>query len=440
MPMRRRRTLRRVSIPVLVLVLAAMFALPHGVFAQAPDPAPLAVPVFTLEIPADTVLCAEGQIRGGYQEPRSLAGRSTLRLRPGTFRLPTSSDRFRAELVEEVVLGGEQDLGDPVGPGEFRVITIPQHLEDGVVHYRFVYRQSFSFVGGRSLDLTFLLLRNFRARDGVPEREIIVLDERVASASLIGREWIQGALSESTPNGERSRLVSLGYNLCGHEWLPRWEFTAELADGTRLSLEERHLTVYTFDTTTVGLEHAIVDFGATRREVSGYWNLFHVPGYENFRSLRWILFDDPVDLPGVPRPIHGLELEHVPDSDYTHPGPQIGRYLDETLETIQEVAVVTTEEVALGLQPFVRGDVDADKRLFLTDALRILHALFGQRTIACQKSADVDDDGQISISDALFLMRFVFVSGAVPPAPGPAFCGADPTEDSLSCEESTCDI
>ena len=46
---------------------------------------------------------------------------------------------------------------------------------------------------------------------------------------------------------------------------------------------------------------------------------------------------------------------------------------------------------------------------------------------------DVDDDGDILLTDAIFLLSYLFISGSPPPAPFPA-AGIDPTEDQLWCE------
>lgn len=85
---------------------------------------------------------------------------------------------------------------------------------------------------------------------------------------------------------------------------------------------------------------------------------------------------------------------------------------------------------------FLRGDIDGSHRIEVTDAIRIVQYLFqGQPDrLPCQDAGDVDDDGFIKINDALDLLSFLFHEGSTPARPFPE-CGADPTEDTLGCNE-----
>lgn len=83
--------------------------------------------------------------------------------------------------------------------------------------------------------------------------------------------------------------------------------------------------------------------------------------------------------------------------------------------------------------PFIRGDVNGDGKLNITDVIRTLTALFGGGNLpACQDRVDANDDGKLDISDAIRSLLFQF-SGAPPlPEPFPEE-GADPTNDDLVC-------
>ena len=85
---------------------------------------------------------------------------------------------------------------------------------------------------------------------------------------------------------------------------------------------------------------------------------------------------------------------------------------------------------------FLRGDVVADSRRDLSDAAAVLHFLFetGAR-IACETTADVNDDGGIDVSDAIALLGYLFLGRGAPPPPFEA-CGIDPTPDGLPCDSS----
>ncbi len=89
---------------------------------------------------------------------------------------------------------------------------------------------------------------------------------------------------------------------------------------------------------------------------------------------------------------------------------------------------------AAGEPRFLRGDANADGSLDIADAVRMLLCSFaGVGCTGCDDAADADDDGARSVSDPVYLLRFLFVAGPPPPSPG-AKCGVDPTEDSLGCE------
>ncbi len=82
---------------------------------------------------------------------------------------------------------------------------------------------------------------------------------------------------------------------------------------------------------------------------------------------------------------------------------------------------------------FIRGDANADEVQDVSDAITILLFLFtGEAEVGCRKTADTDDTGELDITDAVFLLRWLFVRGDTPPAPLEG-CGQDPTPDALTC-------
>jgi hypothetical protein len=63
----------------------------------------------------------------------------------------------------------------------------------------------------------------------------------------------------------------------------------------------------------------------------------------------------------------------------------------------------------------------------------------GRATNSCLDAADVDDTGTRDITDAVYLLSFLFLGGPSPEPPSGA-CGPDPTVDVLTCESfSPCD-
>jgi hypothetical protein len=83
---------------------------------------------------------------------------------------------------------------------------------------------------------------------------------------------------------------------------------------------------------------------------------------------------------------------------------------------------------------FRRGNANADDNTDLSDAVFVLSYLFlGGATPACMKSADTDDSGTLDITDAVYLLNYLFLGNPAPSSPFPD-CGPDPTEDELGCE------
>jgi hypothetical protein len=83
---------------------------------------------------------------------------------------------------------------------------------------------------------------------------------------------------------------------------------------------------------------------------------------------------------------------------------------------------------------FVRGDANSDAARDISDAIYLLRNLFvdGPPPL-CADAADVNDDGQVDNSDPVMLVWFLFQGTAAPPSPG-GECGPDPTGDDLGCE------
>ena len=86
-----------------------------------------------------------------------------------------------------------------------------------------------------------------------------------------------------------------------------------------------------------------------------------------------------------------------------------------------------------GEKSFVRGDVNFDEKLDLSDAIFILSYLFlGGPPPRCEDAADTNDKGTLDITDAVYLLNHLFLGNAAPPAPYPVE-GMDPTEDKQNC-------
>ena len=85
-------------------------------------------------------------------------------------------------------------------------------------------------------------------------------------------------------------------------------------------------------------------------------------------------------------------------------------------------------------RPFVRGDAGFDGKVDVSDAVSILRTLFllGDAPIGCEDAADADDDGAVTIADCVAVFGYLF-QGGPPPAPPFPEPGVDPTPDAMAC-------
>jgi hypothetical protein len=92
-----------------------------------------------------------------------------------------------------------------------------------------------------------------------------------------------------------------------------------------------------------------------------------------------------------------------------------------------------------GISPtFIRGDVNSDTSLDISDAVALLQNLFSATFIlGCDDAADANDDGFLNIADPIRILEALFGGGAL--LGPPTACGVDPTEpDPLGCNSSGC--
>ena len=75
------------------------------------------------------------------------------------------------------------------------------------------------------------------------------------------------------------------------------------------------------------------------------------------------------------------------------------------------------------LPNFIRGDVNADLGLDISDAIFLLGAIFGGGDpVPCLASADVSPDGNVDIGDPINILGVLFSGAPAPSAPYPD-CG-----------------
>lgn len=93
-----------------------------------------------------------------------------------------------------------------------------------------------------------------------------------------------------------------------------------------------------------------------------------------------------------------------------------------------EPHTVATRILNFNAAEFIRGDASNNDALELSDAIFILDYLFqAGAPPPVWQAADVNDDEAVNVSDPVYLLSYLFLAGARPPHPFP-FPGFDPTE------------
>jgi len=75
-----------------------------------------------------------------------------------------------------------------------------------------------------------------------------------------------------------------------------------------------------------------------------------------------------------------------------------------------------------GKRVFLRGDVNSDGGIDISDAVYVLWYLFLRQSVECLEAADVNGDGRLNVADPIELLLYLFDEGA-PPAPPFPFYG-----------------
>jgi hypothetical protein len=100
-----------------------------------------------------------------------------------------------------------------------------------------------------------------------------------------------------------------------------------------------------------------------------------------------------------------------------------------------DIVILPTSEIPPLPIAFRRGDANGDGVVDIADPIRTLGTLFSRfAPFECGDAADADDDGTLSITDAVLSLIYLFRGDRSLPPPGPTDCGLDPTPlDSPGC-------
>jgi hypothetical protein len=386
-----------------------------------PDTAPKS-PTFTLEIPADTTLCGVfSEDRVGRLPQTELALKSTVRLREGLWDLPTASGALTADLIEEVRFGSEEAVAVAEGPGRFTFVRVPDTGSRTI--YRFRYAQIFTVQNGETFEIRIENI-NFTGRGDLDLTGPLALDDDYNTFDL-------------DMTGDLMGIPRVGYSSCGSDLLPHFEIAVELPDGARFRLEERFLaSENNLGTGPGSLVRADIELAGEQQTITDYWSLVYAARRHNRNVQFWVVLEPAIAIADLPGPVQVIEIRL--------PGPFDGTsarvaYLDASFAELrafqnEKLRSFERQEVEVDrLAAFRRGDVDATGVLDLTDGIVLANFLFASGPeLSCEKAADVDDSGQLDLTDAVQLMTLLFLNARSPLEPFET-CGADATEDALTC-------
>jgi hypothetical protein len=234
---------------------------------------------------------------------------------------------------------------------------------------------------------------------------------------------------EAVPEGSSpGRIDSISFAGAGYPGLPLYRRDVQ-GGGERLEFDYRLLRILEPSRTgPANLVAARLWLAEGIREVTGYWHLVYAAEFHNeFQRFRVIL-DPPLG------DVHAVEFyerfgqDNPARVDIRGAGMELLRHMP--IETDKETLLEDPEA-----HPFRRGDVTADGRVNVSDAVALLLYQFGRRPEPpCADAADIDDSGSIGLADAVALLGYLFTGGAAPVFPFES-CGLDPTSDaSLTCE------
>lgn len=95
---------------------------------------------------------------------------------------------------------------------------------------------------------------------------------------------------------------------------------------------------------------------------------------------------------------------------------------------------VVTPRPAAAQEEFLRGDVNTDGRISISDSLMLRRWLFnGDRPPPCHDAADFDNDGHEDLRDQILVLVYLFLGGESPAAPYPEVGPDTPDDDAIGC-------
>ncbi|MEM7232785.1 MAG: PEP/pyruvate-binding domain-containing protein, partial [Planctomycetota bacterium] len=252
--------------------------------------------------------------------------------------------------------------------------------------------------------------------------------ESVARVRVGLRDILSGQLSVRV-----SGRFDMNLGPCVTPGAARREKRIRARDGTQLVLREeiasRDLVAWVEDLAILEANVDWLDVVDDRR-VTDPSRLIFAAARHMRESTYWTVLDPPVQHPKYDRGIAIVGTVYQDPMRRVRPASLF--YYDEDRRLLGTSGVVAHTETPWSSGLFNRGDTDSNHRLELSDAVRVLRHLFlGAPPPPCEDAADADDDGRLSLSDPLLVLNHLFFRGV--PLPPPGNCGVDNTIDELGC-------
>ena len=138
----------------------------------------------------------------------------------------------------------------------------------------------------------------------------------------------------------------------------------------------------------------------------------NLTSYETLMASIGVQYGGPVVIPGSPSQSPLIDKVMMPSPEHGSRMPLEAEPLDE-LEIDMLLDWISDGAIRSHLP--MRGDVDEDETVTLTDAIRILQYLFsGGEELRCLATADANRDENVDLTDAVYILGFLFLGGDNP--------------------------
>lgn len=174
------------------------------------------------------------------------------------------------------------------------------------------------------------------------------------------------------------------------------------------------------------------------RRLGFYVSAFHFVRPEfGDETGRWALFAfDHLERQDFSRPVNWRQMAHDSQNTRRADACLTDRDCFDGSDVTQDACVNDSCRLTVVGATFRRADSDGNGRVNLTDPIFILNYLFiSGPAPRCSDAADANDDSRLNLTDAVYTLNYLFLAGPPPPPPGPTDRGPDQTEDELGCDQ-----